>query len=245
MRFTDVFLRRPVLAIVVSVLIVVAGLQAVRYLNVRQYPRIESATVTVTHRLRRRQRRSGARLHHHAARARDRGGRRHRLHRVAEHPGPVDDQRPPQAQLQRLGRAGRHQRPRRSGARRSAARGAGARDPDRAVGRPGRGHVSQLRLRRPAGQPGHRLPDSRRAAAAVRDRRRAARGHPGGADVRAARLAEAGSHGGAQRQPVAASPGAVRQQLPVRGRPDKGGAGPAERHRDDRRAFASKGSRSW
>src|SRR6186713_3540719 len=48
MRFTDVFLRRPVLAIVVSVLIVVAGLQAVRSLNVRQYPRIESATVTVS-----------------------------------------------------------------------------------------------------------------------------------------------------------------------------------------------------
>jgi multidrug efflux pump len=47
MRFTDVFLRRPVLAIVVSVLIVVAGVQAVRTLNVRQYPRLESATVTV------------------------------------------------------------------------------------------------------------------------------------------------------------------------------------------------------
>jgi multidrug efflux pump len=47
MRFTDVFLRRPVLAIVVSVLIIVAGLQAVRSLNVRQYPRLESATVTV------------------------------------------------------------------------------------------------------------------------------------------------------------------------------------------------------
>ena len=47
MQFTDVFLRRPVLAIVVSVLIIVAGLQAVRSLNVRQYPRIESATVTV------------------------------------------------------------------------------------------------------------------------------------------------------------------------------------------------------
>jgi multidrug efflux pump len=47
MRLTDVFLRRPVLAIVVSVLIVVAGLQAVRNLNVRQYPRIESAAVSV------------------------------------------------------------------------------------------------------------------------------------------------------------------------------------------------------
>src|SRR5499425_13816 len=47
MKFTDVFLRRPVLAIVVSVLIIVAGLQAVRNLNVRQYPKLESATVTV------------------------------------------------------------------------------------------------------------------------------------------------------------------------------------------------------
>ena len=47
MKLTDLFLRRPVLAIVVSVLIIVAGLQAIRSLNVRQYPRLESATVTV------------------------------------------------------------------------------------------------------------------------------------------------------------------------------------------------------
>src|SRR6185436_21197303 len=47
MRFTDIFLRRPVLAIVVNVVIIVAGIQAVRTLNVRQYPRLESATVTV------------------------------------------------------------------------------------------------------------------------------------------------------------------------------------------------------
>ncbi len=47
MKLTDLFLRRPVLAIVVSVLIIVAGLQAIRGLNVRQYPKIESATVTV------------------------------------------------------------------------------------------------------------------------------------------------------------------------------------------------------
>jgi multidrug efflux pump len=47
MKITDLFLRRPVLAIVVSVLIIVAGLQAVRSLNVRQYPKLESATVTV------------------------------------------------------------------------------------------------------------------------------------------------------------------------------------------------------
>src|SRR5512142_1249206 len=48
MRFTDLFIRRPVIAIVVNLLIVIGGLQAIRSLNVRQYPRSENATVTVT-----------------------------------------------------------------------------------------------------------------------------------------------------------------------------------------------------
>src|SRR5215470_2682801 len=48
MKLTDPFIRRPVLAIVVNLIIVVAGLQAVRSLSVRQYPKLESATVTVT-----------------------------------------------------------------------------------------------------------------------------------------------------------------------------------------------------
>src|SRR5512143_307819 len=47
MKLTDVFVRRPVLAIVVNLLVLVAGLQAIRSLNVRQYPRLDSATVTV------------------------------------------------------------------------------------------------------------------------------------------------------------------------------------------------------
>ena len=46
--FTDIFIRRPVLAVVVNLIILIAGLQAVRSLNVRQYPRNENATVTVT-----------------------------------------------------------------------------------------------------------------------------------------------------------------------------------------------------
>jgi multidrug efflux pump len=48
MKFTDLFIRRPVLALVVSLVIIIAGLQAVRTLNVRQYPRSENASVTVT-----------------------------------------------------------------------------------------------------------------------------------------------------------------------------------------------------
>ena len=47
MKFTDVFVRRPVLAIVVNLVILIAGFQAVRSLNVRQYPKLESATVSV------------------------------------------------------------------------------------------------------------------------------------------------------------------------------------------------------
>jgi len=47
MTLTDTFLRRPVLAIVVNVVIIVAGLRAINTLNVRQYPKLESATVTV------------------------------------------------------------------------------------------------------------------------------------------------------------------------------------------------------
>lgn len=48
MRFTDVFIHRPVLALVINLVIVIAGLQAVRSLNVRQYPTTENAAVTVT-----------------------------------------------------------------------------------------------------------------------------------------------------------------------------------------------------
>jgi len=47
MKLTDLFIRRPVLAIVVNLVILIAGLQAVRSLNVRQYPRLESATIAV------------------------------------------------------------------------------------------------------------------------------------------------------------------------------------------------------
>src|SRR5436853_4720257 len=46
--FTDIFIRRPVLALVVNLLILIAGIQAIRSLNVRQYPRSENAAITVT-----------------------------------------------------------------------------------------------------------------------------------------------------------------------------------------------------
>jgi multidrug efflux pump len=48
MKFTDLFIKRPVLAIVVNLVILIAGLQAIRALSVRQYPRSDIAVVTVT-----------------------------------------------------------------------------------------------------------------------------------------------------------------------------------------------------
>ena len=47
MNFTDTFIKKPVLAIVVSALILVLGVKAVFDLVVRQYPKTENATVTV------------------------------------------------------------------------------------------------------------------------------------------------------------------------------------------------------
>ena len=48
MNFTDIFIRRPVLASVISLLILVLGVRAYYALPVLQYPRTENAIVTVT-----------------------------------------------------------------------------------------------------------------------------------------------------------------------------------------------------
>ncbi|MDQ2825281.1 MAG: efflux RND transporter permease subunit [Verrucomicrobiota bacterium] len=45
--FTDLFIKRPVLALVVSFVILIAGLQALKTINVRQYPRSDIAAITV------------------------------------------------------------------------------------------------------------------------------------------------------------------------------------------------------
>ena len=48
MRFTDIFIQRPVLATVVSLLILLLGARAAMEMEIRQYPELESTTVTVT-----------------------------------------------------------------------------------------------------------------------------------------------------------------------------------------------------
>src|ERR1043165_454361 len=48
MKFTDLFIKRPVLAIVVNLVILIAGLQAIRSLSGRQFPRSDMANVVVS-----------------------------------------------------------------------------------------------------------------------------------------------------------------------------------------------------
>lgn len=48
MRFTDLFIHRPVLASVISLLILVVGIRSIAVLEVRQYPKTEDTVVTVT-----------------------------------------------------------------------------------------------------------------------------------------------------------------------------------------------------
>ena len=48
MKLTDLFVRRPVLAMVVNLVILIAGLQSIRSLSVRQFPRSDIAVVRVS-----------------------------------------------------------------------------------------------------------------------------------------------------------------------------------------------------
>ena len=81
MSFTDIFIRRPVLATVVSLLILLIGLASLFNLPVRQYPEDHQHHHHHHHRLSRRQRRPHQGLHHHAHPA---GGGQRRGHRHAD-----------------------------------------------------------------------------------------------------------------------------------------------------------------
>ncbi len=47
MRITDVFIRRPVLATVISLLILLLGARSLQLLNVREYPETTNSVITV------------------------------------------------------------------------------------------------------------------------------------------------------------------------------------------------------
>ncbi|MGY3124624.1 multidrug efflux pump subunit AcrB [Bradyrhizobium sp. S3.14.4] len=48
MRFTDIFIKRPVLSVVVSLLILLIGLRAAMVLPIRQYPKLSNTVINIT-----------------------------------------------------------------------------------------------------------------------------------------------------------------------------------------------------
>lgn len=48
MTFTDIFIKRPVLASVVSLIILLLGLRALTELELRQFPKMENTVITIT-----------------------------------------------------------------------------------------------------------------------------------------------------------------------------------------------------
>ncbi|MBA3535662.1 MAG: multidrug efflux RND transporter permease subunit [Tatlockia sp.] len=48
MKFTDIFIKRPVLATVVSLLIFLFGLNSISTMQIRQYPRMDNTVITIT-----------------------------------------------------------------------------------------------------------------------------------------------------------------------------------------------------
>ncbi len=72
MVWTDLFIKRPVLAVVVSLLILLIGFRAATTLPIRQYPKLSNTVVNITTSYPGRVGRPDPGLHHHA----DRAGRR-------------------------------------------------------------------------------------------------------------------------------------------------------------------------
>ncbi|MDE2345988.1 MAG: efflux RND transporter permease subunit, partial [Gammaproteobacteria bacterium] len=48
MKFTDLFIRRPVLATVVSLIILLLGLNSIDKMELRQYPQLETSQISIT-----------------------------------------------------------------------------------------------------------------------------------------------------------------------------------------------------
>jgi len=100
MNFTDLFIRRPVLATVVSLMILVLGLRAAFSLPILQYPRTENAIVHRRHDLLRRRSGRDRGLHHPTPLENcHRPGERHRLHDLDQPKQHQHDHDQPAAQL--------------------------------------------------------------------------------------------------------------------------------------------------
>ena len=194
MALTDIFIKRPVLSVVVSLLILLIGLRAASVLPIRQYPKLSNTVINVTTVYPGASAEPDPGLHHHADRAGGRLGRRRRLHHLVVGAGHQHD-------------PGLHQAELRSepGADRSARQGElgqipdpeGIQRPDRDQDdRPDHGRdVSRLLQRRTLGFGDLGLSDARGAAGAVDGRRRGVGRHSRRPNVCDAVVARSGADG--------------------------------------------------
>jgi multidrug efflux pump len=230
MKFTDLFIKRPVLALVVNLVILIAGVQAYRTLNVRQYPQSENATVTVTT------------VYVGASAELVRGFITTPLERSIAAADGIDylastsvqgistisarlklnyDPIKALAEISSKVDQVRNNLP------------AEAQVPvdQRPVGRLAvRLGLPELHLGDPPPERDHRLPGAGGAAAPLGDPGRAAGRHPGRADLRHARLAQAGPAGGVQRQPLPGERRPGGEQPPERARQHEGQPDPGRPH---------------
>ncbi len=188
MNFTDIFISKPVLAIVVNLLILVLGLRALMRSFGAPVSEDRERGRHGVDRLLRCRRADDRRLHHAAARAVDRAGAGHRLPVVLERQRRLDDHGDAAPQLRRQRSADADPDAGQLRAQPAAAAGAAA-GAERADGPDHRRDVHGLSQRCAAGEQHHRLSRARRQAQARLDPGRADRRDPRRAPVRAARVA--------------------------------------------------------
>ena len=198
MALTDIFIKRPVLSVVVSLLILLIGCRAATVLPIRQYPKLSNTVVNVTTVYPGASARPDPGLHHDADRAGGRIGRRRRLHHLVVGARHQHDPGLHQAELRSEPGADRSSRqgelgqiPDPEGIQRSD------RDQDN---RPDHGRdVSRLLQRGALGFGDLGLSDARGAAGAFDRRRRGVGRYSRRPDLCDAAVARSGQDGGAQR----------------------------------------------
>lgn len=173
--FTDIFIKSPVLAVVVNLIILAVGWRSISGLPVRQYPRIESSSVVITTLYIGRASAETIRgfITTPIERCR-RGHRRYRLHRKLQRRRPLHHHRPPEAQPQQHRRTRRDRGTTRSGTRRTLPPNPSRPSSRSNADRPYATFLPRLHQRHPRPDPTHRLPLPRSAARPGHPPRRAA-----------------------------------------------------------------------
>ena len=244
MSFTDIFIRRPVLATVVSLMILLVGLAAAVQSVGAAVSRDHQHDADHHHGLSRRQCGAHQGVHHHAHHV---GGRKCGGYRHADLVVAAERQHhhlEPAPRRQRGSRRVRRVVEGAAGQEHTAARGAGS-DRHAPDGRYDRADVHVVQQQGDDGLADHRLSDARGATASADDRRRRQRADPGRADLRHAHLAQPRQDGGARHHAARRAHGADREQLRHGGRAGEGRLRPDEHQCPDAARQPRLRSASW